>query len=67
MAGANALESAILLEHADWDDDAELEDLVYVLSLYRPWEGRPYSGVGDLRAAIIAALGDHEGAVRDPE
>jgi hypothetical protein len=60
MAGANALESAILLDHADWDDDAELEDLVHVLSLYRPWEGLPYSGVDDLRAAIVAALGDHE-------
>ena len=61
MAGANALESAVLLDHSDWAEDAELEDLVYVLSLYRPWEGRPYTGVDDLRAAIVAALGDDEG------
>ena len=41
VRAANLLESAILLDHGD---DADLEELVYVLSVYSPEGGREYSG-----------------------
>ena len=55
MAAANALESAILLDHGD-DDDEDLEELVYVLSVYSSEEGREYARASDVRAAITVAL-----------
>ena len=53
VRAANLLESAILLDHGD---DADLEELVYVLSVYSPEGGREYSGAQEVRAAITAAL-----------
>ena len=54
VRAANVLESAIL---ADQPDDDDLEELVYVLGTYRPGGGQEYSGVDDLRVAILDALG----------
>jgi hypothetical protein len=54
IRAANVLESAIL---ADLPDDDDVDELVYVLGMYRPGGGREYSGVDELRVAILDALG----------
>ena len=57
VRAANILESAILVD-TPYDDD--IEELLYVLGLYRPGGGREYSGVDELRVAILEALGAPE-------
>jgi len=52
---ANALESALLLDRRD-----EEEDLLEVLALYAPKAGRPYADEKELRAAIASVLGVEE-------
>lgn len=52
---ANALESALLLDRRD-----DEEDLLQVLALYAPKAGRPYADEEELRAAILSVLGVEE-------
>jgi hypothetical protein len=53
IQAASDLEGVVL---GDYPGDVRFEDLAYVLSLYSPGHESPYTGVEEVRAAILRTL-----------
>lgn len=55
IAAAQALEGVLIEEYLG---DERTEELLYVLSLYSPASGKPYSGAPDVRRLVLSTLED---------
>ncbi|MCP2048968.1 UNVERIFIED_ORG: hypothetical protein J3D58_003040 [Paenarthrobacter nicotinovorans] len=53
MLAAQALERVLIDEYLG---DNWTEELLYVLSLYSPGSGMPYSGAADVRPLVLSTL-----------